>query len=770
MPNVKFTDWSGGINQAKNPTELDPKDALELRNQGETKGGTLKKRNGTARYDCQAAGEIIGLTQVDLYGRKFRLIADKSGVISKLDTTLETLTSLKTGLSTLDSQYWSFATDNDMPVLMTNGIDRPLLFDGDEVRECGEYDKPFIMAPIVSNEVGGNANFKIKVSWYDQPNNYEGGISNPSPVARGMRGEPQLRVNLATLKMNIPSRFTHIRFYRTMSDGESFFYCGQVLATESTATLLTKDSELGNMPRFQDSPMPALRQIVAGKGRFWAAGCRRYSEGLIARATNGSTEIEGNATNWTNAMVGKFITIGDDYSHRYIAYDIDKTNQILRIRPPYRGATDTDLTYEIFNSEWTLFYCAKSPLGQVLPENWGGANRIDARFGVGEGFQGIGKVAGEIAVFLYNNIMFIEGDGPADYKLVQAPKAVTGTCSYRSIASDGQGSIYFLSTHNYGIWKYTPRSQEKVMENIGDLVRDKLKALDQSKFQYAHAVFIEGRYKIWLSTDDAVGGEIGDICFVWDGVRWSEEEGIQVSAAGKITDSGVPKPMVGGEYGFVSKQDTGTNDGANLIAAAERSGTAESGSGTTITDTAQSWGTDVLKGLYINIVSGTGKGQRRKIQSNTNEGVITLTRALTTALDITSVYAIGAIRFLRRFAWLSPQNVLRYWVGKIHQVAQDSGNLILRFYKDYDITQANLEKTVSLASGVVSVGVKQRADAFAIEFVQDDVDVDFDIYAFIVELKEIVNKPARQEKTQEEDENGNSSRTKRESRSRSERS
>jgi len=151
-------------------------------------------------------------------------------------------------------------------------------------------------------------------------------------------------------------------------------------------------------------------------------------------------------------------------------------------------------------------------------------------------------------------------------------------------------------------------------------------------------------------------------------------------------------------------------------------------------------------------VSGTGKGQRRKIQSNTNEGVITLTRALTTALDTTSVYAIGAIRFLRRFAWLSPQNVLRYWVGKIHQVAQDSGNLILRFYKDYDITQANLEKTVSLASGVVSVGVKQRADAFAIEFVQDDVDVDFNIYAFIVELKEIVNKPARQEKTQEEDE------------------
>jgi hypothetical protein len=69
------------------------------------------------------------------------------------------------------------------------------------------------------------------------------------------------------------------------------------------------------------------------------------------------------------------------------------------------------------------------------------------------------------------------------------------------------------------------------------------------------------------------------------------------------------------------------------------SGTATSGTSTTLTDTSKSWGTDVWVGNKVSITGGTGAGQTRSISSNTAT-VLTVSSAWTTNPDATSTYNI----------------------------------------------------------------------------------------------------------------------------------
>ena len=74
-------------------------------------------------------------------------------------------------------------------------------------------------------------------------------------------------------------------------------------------------------------------------------------------------------------------------------------------------------------------------------------------------------------------------------------------------------------------------------------------------------------------------------------------------------------------------------------------GTVSSATDTTLTCEGKDWGTDIWKDLYVEIVEGTGKGQIRKIASNTKD-TITVTSAWTTIPDTTSKFRIfGALDY-----------------------------------------------------------------------------------------------------------------------------
>jgi hypothetical protein len=74
------------------------------------------------------------------------------------------------------------------------------------------------------------------------------------------------------------------------------------------------------------------------------------------------------------------------------------------------------------------------------------------------------------------------------------------------------------------------------------------------------------------------------------------------------------------------------------LAPIAQNGTASAGTTTTLTDSAKSWISNAYKGLYVFIISGTGKGQYVKILSNTST-VLTFETAITSG-DNTSVYQI----------------------------------------------------------------------------------------------------------------------------------
>ena len=68
-------------------------------------------------------------------------------------------------------------------------------------------------------------------------------------------------------------------------------------------------------------------------------------------------------------------------------------------------------------------------------------------------------------------------------------------------------------------------------------------------------------------------------------------------------------------------------------------GRASAGAAATLTDATKVWGTDLLKGCLVPILSGTGVGQIAKVLSNTAT-VLTMTASWTTNPDATSEYVV----------------------------------------------------------------------------------------------------------------------------------
>lgn len=83
----------------------------------------------------------------------------------------------------------------------------------------------------------------------------------------------------------------------------------------------------------------------------------------------------------------------------------------------------------------------------------------------------------------------------------------------------------------------------------------------------------------------------------------------------------------------------GTGVGLAVKAVTEETGTATSGTTTTLTDTGASWTTDQFQHYVLEITAGTGSGQARTVTSNTAT-VITVGSAFGVALDNTSVYRL----------------------------------------------------------------------------------------------------------------------------------
>ena len=682
----------------------------------------MEPRQGCERYSINVGNEVLGVREFKYHGKTYYIIIDKSGEINLFNPSVPSVTSLETGLSTLGG-YWNYSTLNDCPLLMSNGVDRPQLFDGESIREVGVMDFPIFASNALSNTGTAEVSYSVKVSFYDSKTNYETDLGNATNVVLSTRDNPALLLNLSSQITTPNARFDYYRIYRTRGSGEVFFYEKQVLIATTSVALTARDDELEGLAPEDNSPMPSMPYMASSMGVIWCAGNVNYTEGTVT-VVNGDTIITGVGTGWTNAIIGKYLVVTGDESHKYIIYDVDVSNQIIRIKPLYLGTGGSGKTYKIISEKWRAYHCAKSVMGLPLVETWRSKDFIEAKYDDNSGISGLGDMESSLAIFTDCSIYIVSPTKDGFFGVQKSPSP-TGTCSHRSIAKDGKGNLFFLSKHEIGVWVFGAEGAV----NIGKQILPSLQALESTNLQYAHAKYIDEKYYLWVD----------DICYVYDTEMkaWSEEEGIQATACDQLGEL----RLFGDDDGYLYKGDTGTNDGANLLIAAERKLTDTgiiSGGNSTITDDAQTWTADECKGLWVNIISGTGYGQRRKIDSNT-QYTLTVTETWTTNPDSTSVYSIGAIRFLRRFGWFTLGDPLRTWKLAIHMEPQSSGTMSLKAYKQYTTTTEEFTESIDLTKSIDSVKLTIKGATMAFDIVSDNVDIEFKIYALIMTMAQIAN-------------------------------
>ena len=721
--NLKLTNWKSGENRWDNPIALQIEESLRVRNQQYITSGILEPRPGCERYSVCAGSEILGIKEFKLYGETFYIVVDKSGEINLFDPSGPTLTSLETGLSTVDYSYWTFAVLNDCYLVMTNGIDRPKLFDGKEIRDCGEMDFPVFIGSGLSNVTGTAeaVNYSVRVSFYDEDTGYEGELSNPTNVVLSTRDKPSLALNLDSQIITAPTRFTHYRIYRTRGNGLTYFFEKQVLISETNATLVANDSELEELAPDNNAPMPSMPYVCSSQGLLWCGGYVEYTEGTVT-VVNGDIAISGASTSWTKAMIGKYIVIDGDEANKYVIFDVNVGSQVLRTSPEYKGSGGGGKSYKIYSEKWRAYHCDKNVMGLPLIENWPSDYFVEVKYSEDSGVTGIGDMEGSTAIFTNRSVYLSMPDAEGYQKTIKS-KCPTGTCVHRSIAKDGKGNLFFLSKHQLGVWVFNGQDAQ----NIALPILPRLRELDQDKLQYACATFNDEKYTLWVD----------GISYVYDTRMkcWIENEGIQATSV-SLMDSIL---LIGDEYGYLYKSGIGTNDGSNLLTSAERSGTATAGGNSTLTDSGKTWTVNECKGLWVNIVSGTGKGQRRLIASNVGTR-LTVASVWTTNPDSTSVYGIGAIRFLRRFGWFTMADPIRTRTLAIHQEPQATGTMTLEAYKHYTTAIEQFTESIDLTKAIDSVKLSIKGETMAFDLIQDNVDTEFKIYALILTMNQIMNK------------------------------
>lgn len=83
--------------------------------------------------------------------------------------------------------------------------------------------------------------------------------------------------------------------------------------------------------------------IAELRGRIFAVGSRRYSEGSV-QVTNGSATVVGVGTNWTGSLVGRRFIAG---TREYLIQSVDEEDQELTLSVTYAGETDLFALYVI---------------------------------------------------------------------------------------------------------------------------------------------------------------------------------------------------------------------------------------------------------------------------------------------------------------------------------------------------------------------------------------------------------------------------------------
>lgn len=134
--NLKIPAFNGGINEYVEPHLLKPTEAVKAQNCNIT-DGSLKRAKGNTQYGtAQIADGIKTLMQFYPNGVGQLILASGNKLYKLLDGTL---TEIKSDCTSDEWDYVNFQIDNTDVLILSNGVDNTLVYDGTSFRDLRNY-------------------------------------------------------------------------------------------------------------------------------------------------------------------------------------------------------------------------------------------------------------------------------------------------------------------------------------------------------------------------------------------------------------------------------------------------------------------------------------------------------------------------------------------------------------------------------------------------------------------------------------------------------
>ena len=608
----------------------------------------------------------------------------------------------KTGLKT---DYFFRGASLDNIHYFTNGLNRMIAYDLVTATNMGII-VPFSAATDGSDIAGSltaGTVRKVMYEYYNINKGYSSGFSPESAeITIGTSGGR--RVNIPA-NSDVDSQVTHVRVYVTRDAGSVHYYEGLKAYTGSAITFditqadASRPTVMGELSSDGQSNVdvhsvpPTSKYLMAHQNRLWFYGTEIYEVAMTF--TNGDKTVTGSG--FVDGMRNMLVQAKGD-GRIYVIDGVPTSDTEFEMTKEYDGTTGSYLGY-ILGEDSVLYYSYKTTRGRPRPESvpasdevshWIPVAKDESSTGPG---TGMGKVGGVTPIIGKRNSLYIlVGDKPGNYE-VELLSDQEGLVSDRSGANNEIGDFMFASINGVNITNGEAVSSitDLNIQNIFTGEDDPPWYVNKDRMQYCHGVYdkTNRRYLLWVASSDS---SVENKCLVYDfkkidgnPIGWSWWNIKAVCSAIIVDDYGVAWVCWQDALGYVYKLDASvTNDGAGMSEAETRRGTATGGATTYLDDSAATFNTvgDGLTGIKIKILSGTSSGDERIISSNTAPR-ITPTVAFTTAIDDTSVYAIGYIDSYRTTGWLDFGGLLDKILDKIKMVFKTTTATFSAYWEHY---------------------------------------------------------------------------------------
>lgn len=719
----------GGMRTDKPISDFEPHEALFSRNVRYRKSPQPARRKGQAKYNTAQMAEASDV--LGLYDFKYGSSGQKFIEVNKNSIYTDTgaLRSAAIWSSLTAGKTMNFTSFDDY-CWMTNGTDKMLKYDGTTVTQAS------IDAPVVGTMTATQLLTATLT------------ISNANPsigtdVAHGLKTGDKIRL---TTTGTLPTGLALLTdYYLYVINADTFNFCPTLadalagtnkIATSSagagthtwvlqptTAGALTLLGTYSYLVTFynsttsqesqafaissavtitltgsnakvylQDIPVSGDSQVNARRIYRTTANGSAYNAQLVYTILDNTTTVYLDVT--ADTGLGSLIKLYLDAAPEFVKMVTHKN------RGFGFSANSSRLYFSVLFNLWYW------PQGLVDLTATAKQYYIDINPDDGDYITNIISYNDELIVFKNNSIWVLGGFDETDFFVRKVEfMAGIGCVSCRG-AEVADNWCYFIDAN--GIY----RTNMQMVEYIGSPMEA---FFDQNAISVGYKVI--GQYlansiaiiddrkpnntvKFYLTM---TGDTHNNVCLVYDYKMgfWSYDTGYTVTSVANRTSNNLDYLMIGDDIGFVWNDEAQDGDGGLIYS------TATSGTVTTLVDTTLALTPDLYIGAYVEILSGTGAGQRIRIIDN-DVTSITVTAWTSGTPDDTSVYTIGGIDYFYQLGWNNyGSSLFTYRLQFIKPRLEAGGNYSVKTYVGYDFGQTleALDPVVISTGSVWGIGV-----------------------------------------------------------------